>query len=87
MLTFMGRAGAVRDAGTSLWCAHAMTAECHQLPHDSGLAGACVTNNDSSASLAAARFSQDLLQTREEPISAHERCFCSESRDLEQQWF
>lgn len=86
-LTFRGGAGAVRDAGTSLWCAHAMTAERHQPPHDSSLAGAGVTNNDSSASLTAARFSEDLLQASEEPVSANERCLCGEAGDFKQQRF
>lgn len=38
MLTFGRGAGTLRDAGTSLWSAHAMTAECHQPPDDSSLA-------------------------------------------------
>lgn len=38
-LTFRGGTGAVRDAGTSLWRAHALTAECQQPPDDSSLAG------------------------------------------------
>lgn len=86
-LTFRGGAGAVRDAGTSLWRAHAMTAERHQAPDDGGLAGSCVTHNDSAASLTAARFSQDLLQTCEEPITANKRCLCGDARDFKQQRF
>lgn len=85
MLTFRGRAGAVRDAGTCLWRAQAVTAERHQTPHDSRLAGARVTHDDGAAPLTAARLPQDLLQTCEEPIPAHERCFCREAGDLEEQ--
>lgn len=87
ILTFRGGAGAVRDAGTSLWRAHAMTAERHQPPDDSSLAGSCVTHNDSTASLTAARFSQDLIQTREEPIPADKRCFCGDAGNFKQQRF
>lgn len=77
----------MRDAGTSLWRAHAMTAERHQPPDDSGFAGSCVTHNDSPASLTAARFSQDLLQACEEPISTNKRCFCADARYFKQQRF
>lgn len=77
----------MRDAGTSLWRAHAMTAECHQPPDDSSLAGSGVTHDDSTASLAAARFSQDLLKTREEPVPADKRCFCGDAWDFKQQRF
>lgn len=38
VLTFGRGAGTLWDAGTSLWSAHAMTAECHQPPDDSSLA-------------------------------------------------
>lgn len=47
----------MRDAGTSLCRAHAMTTERHQAPDDSSFAGSCVTHNDSPSPLAAARFS------------------------------
>lgn len=86
-LTSRGGAGAVRDAGTSLRRARAMAAECHQPPDDSGLAGSCVTHNDSAATLAAACFSEDLLQAREEPIPADKRCLCGDAGDFEQQRF
>lgn len=86
-LTFWGGARDLKDAGTSLWCAHAMAADRHQAPHDSSLAGSCVSNNDSSTSLAAACFSQDLLQACEEPITADEGRFCCEAGDFEQQRF
>lgn len=84
-LTFRGGAGAVRDARPSLWRAHAMTAERHQPPHDSSLARSCVTNDDGPSPLTAARFLQNLVQTGEEPIPAHERCFCGGAWDFEQQ--
>lgn len=77
----------MRDAGTSLLRTHAVTAERHQPPDNSSLAGACVTNNDSTAPLTAARFSQDLLQTREEPIPANKGCFCGDAGDFKQQRF
>ena len=77
----------MRDTGASMWRAHSMTAERHQPPDDGGLARACVTHDDSTTSLAAACFPQDLLQTREEPIAADERCVCGEAGDFEQQRF
>lgn len=77
----------MRDAGTSLCRAHAMTTERHQAPDDSSFAGSCVTHNDSPSPLAAARFSQDLLQTREEPIPTNKRCFRADARYFEQQRF
>ena len=86
-LTFGGGAGAVRDAGTSLWCSLPMTAERHQPPDDSCLPGSCVTHNDSPTSLTAARLSQDLLQTCEEPIPANKRCLCGDAGDFKQQRF
>lgn len=75
----------MRDAGTSLWRARAMTAERHQPPDDGGFAGPCVPHDDSPASLTAARFGQDVVQTREEPVAADEGCFCGDARYLEQQ--
>lgn len=86
MLTFGRGAGTLRDARTSLWSAHAMTAECHQPPDDSGLARADVTHDDSPASFAAARFPQDLFQAREDPVAADEGRFCRDAGDFEQQW-
>jgi len=86
-LTFRGGTGAVRDAGTSLWRAHALTAECQQPPDDSSLAGSCVPHDDSTAPLAAACFTKDLLQTREEPITADKRCLCGDAGDFKQQRF
>lgn len=72
------------DTGTPVWRAHAMTAERHQPPDDGGLPGACVTHNNSTASLTAACFSKDLLQTCEEPITADKRCVRSDAGDFKQ---
>lgn len=85
MLTFGRGAGTLRDAGTSLWRAHAVTAEGHQPPDDSCLAWARVTHDDSPASLAAARAPQDLFQAREDPVAANEGRFCRDAGDFEQQ--
>lgn len=86
-LTFGGGAGAVRDAGTSLCRAHAVTAERHQPPDDGSLARACVPHYDGAASVTAARSSQDLVQASEEPIPADERRVRGDAGDLEQQRF
>lgn len=85
MLTFGGGAWTLRDAGTSLWRAHAMAAECHQPPDDSSLAWAGVADDDGPAALAAARLPQDLFQAREDPVAADEGRFCRDAGDLEKQ--
>lgn len=84
-LTFGGGARTLRDAGTPLWRAHAMAAECHQPPDDSSLAWAGVADDDGAAALAAARSPQHLLQAREDPVAADEGRFCRDAGDLEKQ--
>lgn len=80
MLTF-GRTGAL------LRCVRALRAERHQPPHDGGLAGAGVPNDDGTATLTAARLPEHLFQTRKEPVSANERCLGRDARHFEQQRF
>lgn len=80
MLTF-GRTGAL------LRCVCAVRAECHQPPHDGGLAGAGVPHDDSTAALAAAALPEDLFQTRKEPVSANEGRLRRDARHFEQQRF
>lgn len=75
----------MRDAGTSLWSAHAVAAECHQPPDDSGLARARVTHDDGPPPLAAAGFPQDLFQAGEDPVAADEGRLRRDAGDLEQQ--
>lgn len=86
-LTFRRGAGAVRHAGNSVWRASAVAAECHQPPDDGGLAGPGIAHDDGAPPLAAAGFSQDLLQTCEEPIPADKRRLVSDAGDFEQQRF
>lgn len=86
-LTFRRGAGAVMHAGNSVWRASAVTAECHQPPDDGGLAGSGVAHDDGAPPLTAAVFSQDLLQTCEEPIPADERRLARDAGDFEQQRF